>query len=176
MARMKLEHNQIQALAFMLMLAVISVIWDLGRASALKANALAPDIASNASVPSPAVPSQLQMPGTAPQYGLIQTGVVGIAPINGHGVTTMPIFQVVRLSTPQPDFSVTSVEPSVMPKNPDNAAAAAPMKASVPSGISMAPPMDTAEMPALCEINNIQVITPSTEACSQAGGRVLQQQ
>lgn len=174
MARMKLENNHIQALAFMLMLALISIVWDLGRASALRANALSPNIATSTPIPSPTAPGPLQVGATPSQYGLIQTGVVEIAPMDGNGAATMPVFQVVRLSTPQTNFSVASVKPVVMPPNPEEATAA-PIKAPVPTGISMTPPMDTAGMPALCDINNIQVITPSVEACLQAGGRMFPQ-
>lgn len=175
MTGMKFENNQMQALAFMVMLAVISVMWDLGRASALKANAMMPDNAMSTAIQLPTGPRPIQMSGATSQYGLIQTGVVGIAPIDGNGATTMPVFQVVRLGVSNSNFAPTNGGgASAMPVAPETARAPQ-VETHVPSGINKAPPMDATRTATLCEVNTVQVITPSIEACLQAGGRSSQQ-
>lgn len=178
MTGMKLENNQIQALVFMIMLAIICVIWDLGRASAHKAASMFPNATIGAPAQLPSGSGPIQMPGSTQQYGLIQTGVVGIAPLNGIGgfgqATAMPVFQLVRLDVPSPRLAAANAGgASAMAATPE---IPHPVETRVPSGVSVTPSMDAAQAGALCDVNQVQVLTPSVDACLQAGGRVTQPQ
>lgn len=176
MTGMKLENNQIQALAFMIMLAITCVIWDLGRASAHKAAAMLPNIPIGAPAQLPSGSGPLPMPASTQQYGLIQTGVVGITPLNGNGAfgqaAAMPVFQLVRLDIPNPHLAAANAGgASAMPVAPE---AATPIETQIPSGVSVMPSRDAAQAGTVCAINQVQVLTPTADACLLAGGRVTQ--
>jgi hypothetical protein len=166
-----MENTKSTAYAFMIMLAGLAVIAHYGRASA----EVAPPAAYESQMPAGYGPMQ-RPAGYAPQYGLIQTGVVGVAQMDGNGdfgrPAAMPVFQVVQL---QPTMAQAQAgyeaQPHAMqmpqgaPQAP--AAAAEPM---IPQGMSVTPP--AAQMAgALCDIKGVRVLTQSAEACAMAGGQ-----
>lgn len=169
MTGMKFDNNQMQALAFIVMLAVISVLWDFGRAAAMR-----PD------TPASAWPtaSQAHPAGGSVQFGLIQTGIVGVSQVDAHGgfgqATAMPVFQVVRLAVPGGHASAANVG-SGLPAPAASAQQNVPTASGqLPSGISVTPSVDVMGSAALCDVNNVRVMTPSAEACVSAGGQVAQ--
>ncbi len=160
-----MENTKSTAYAFMIMLAGLAVIGYLGRASA----EVAPPNAYAAATPG-AAPG-----GYAPQYGLIQTGVMGVAQLDGLGgfgrPSAMPVFQIVQLQ-PAGTMSQASYEGGSR-----NAEAAQAQQPAMASAEAMAPQGTTVTQPqmagALCDIKGIRVLTQSPESCAMAGGQAV---
>ncbi len=162
-----MENNKSTAYAFMIMLAGLAVIGHYGRASA----EVAPPSAYESAMPGQA--SMQRAPGYAPQYGLIQTAVVGVAHMDGNGAfgrpAAMPVFQIVQLQPATAPAQASYEAPNIAPQAP--VASAEP---SVPQGMTVTPP--AAQMAgALCDIKGIRVLTQNAESCVMAGGQTVTQ-
>lgn len=169
MAGMKLDNNQMQALAFIVMLAVVSVLWDFGRAAAMR-----PEM----SAPAWSTATQVQSAGGHVQFGLIQTGIVGVSQADAQGgfgqTTPMPVFQVVRLAVPGGYASTANAGREIPPSAAPTQQTAPTASAQLPPGMSVTPSVEVMGSAALCDVNNVRVMTPSAEACVSAGGQVAQ--
>lgn len=167
-----MENTKATAYAFMIMLAGLAVLAHYGRASAqMSAVAYAPNAATSA----PAGYGGGMMPGPQPQYGLVQTGVMGVSRLDAGGTfgapSVMPVFQIIQLQapagTPAPGNVGMDGTTRPMMNAPDQAAAA-----SVPQGITVSPPASAQMIGTPCDINGIRVVTQSPSACGSAGGQV----
>ena len=159
-----MESSKTTAYAFMIMFAGMAMISYLGRASA---EVVPPGAAHGAQQ----MPPHAQAPAAA-GYGLVQTGMMGVAQMDGAGgfarPTMMPVFQIVQL---QPaSVMQASYQPSHhMP--PEQRASHATPEMPIPQGMSVSP--QVAGM--LCDIKGVQALTQSADACTAAGGQPVAQ-
>lgn len=127
------------------------------------------------------------------RYGLVQTGIVGVAQLGPTGSfgqpTPMPIFHMVQLQSPmmhpaaahlQPNLG-SAQSPMLSPMPGQQALAAPKIKANaqqpaatadVPPGITIAPQASTQPIGTWCSINSVRVLTQTADACRTAGGSV----
>lgn len=164
-----MESSKTTAYAFMIMFAGMAMISYLGRASAEV-------VPPGATYGAHQMHGHAQSPaaaGYAPQLGLVQTGMMGVAQMDGAGgfarPTMMPVFQIVQLqpaSAMQASYQPAQHAP--VEQRAPQVTAAAP-EVSVPQGMSVAPQM--AGM--LCDIKGVQALTQSPDACVAAGGLPL---
>ena len=160
-----MESSKSTAYAFMIMLAGLAMIGYLGRASA---EVPAPHMESIAPAP-----GMMGAPGYQPQYGLIQTAVVGVAQLDASGAfgrpAPMPVFQIIQLQpTALAGQRQASVEtaPGLGPQARPNA-----VEPGIPHGMSVTPPAQPQMTVTLCDIKGVQALTQSVEACTTAGGQ-----
>lgn len=163
-----MEQSKSTAYAFMIMLAGLALIGYLGRASA----EVAPHSGYAPSQQQQAYGAPAAQPGYAPQYGLVQTGMMGVSQMGMGGEfgrpAVMPVFQVVQLqpaavaaAAAQADYMAT--QRAEQPAAPQTTSTEAPL----PPGMSVAPQLAGT----YCAIKGIQALTPSPEACAMAGGQ-----
>lgn len=163
-----MESSKSTAYAFMIMLAGLAVIGYLGRASAEVAAPHSESIA----------PAQGMMSATGyqPQYGLIRTGMVGVAQLEATGTfgrpAPMPVFQVIQLQPTgyAPRQASLEAAPGMIPQMQAQAT-----EPSIPQGMSVAPPSAPQMTVTLCDIKGVQALTQSAEACVTAGGQAVAQ-
>ena len=116
-------------------------------------------------------------------FGLIQQGVVGVSQMDARGQfgapTALPVYQVVRIH----HRGGLTVQPTERGRL-DGSAGADLNKSGVASdgtsatpmpGIMVAPSIAAKSGPTPCVINDVALLTPSTDACLRAGGEVLTQ-
>lgn len=164
-----MDSSKSTAYAFMIMLAGLAMIGYLERAAAEVAAPHGETIAPASSM--------MAAPGYQPQYGLIQTSVVGVSQLDASGVfgrpAPMPVFQVIQLQpaayAPQRQASLET-PPAMTP--PAYAPTAEP---SIPQGMSVAPPSTPQMTVTLCDIKGVQALTQSADACTTAGGNPIAQ-
>ena len=161
-----MESSKSTAYAFMIMLAGLAVIGYLGRASAEVATPHGESIA----------PAQGMMGGYQPQYGLIQTGMVGVAQLEATGTfgrpAPMPVFQVIQLQPTGYAQRQASLDaaPGMSPQMQPQAT-----EPSVPQGMSVTPPSAPQMTATLCDIKGVHALTQSADACATAGGQPVTQ-
>lgn len=167
-----MENTRSTAYAFMIMLAGLAVIAHYGRASAEVAPASGYEAAMAAYAPSMRPAASYQA-----QYGLIQTGLVGVAQLDGNGAfgrpSAMPVFQIIQLQpTAAPMQGQASLEPAPRAQSETQAPAQGPAVASaepiVPQGMTVTAPQMAGTY---CDIKGVRVITQSPETCAMAGGQ-----
>lgn len=160
-----MESSKSTAYAFMIMLAGLAMIGYLGRASAEVA-------APRTEIIAPAL-SMMSAPGYQPQYGLIQTSVVGVAQLDASGMfgrpAPMPVFQIIQL---QPT-ALAGQRQASLETAPGIGSQAQPhaIEPSIPHGMSVTPPAQPQMTVTLCDIKGVQALTQSVEACTSAGGQ-----
>lgn len=160
-----MESSKSTAYAFMIMLAGLAMIGYLGRASAEVA-------APRTEIIAPA-PSMMSAPGYQPQYGLIQTSVVGVAQLDASGMfgrpAPMPVFQIIQL---QPTALAGQRQASLeTARGIGSQAQPHAIEPSIPHGMSVTPPAQPQMTVTLCDIKGVQALTQSVEACTSAGGQ-----
>lgn len=172
-----MESTKSTAYAFMIMLAGLAMIGYLGRASA--------EVAAPGAYESAPGMSGGHAPGVMgqgpyqAQYGLIQTGVVGVAQLDATGgfgrPAAMPIFQVVQLQpaafAASGQASLGAAPSAVMgAESRSQTSAMPPVEPTVPQGMSVSPPSGAQMTATLCNIKGVQALTQSADACTTAGG------
>jgi len=169
-----MESTKSTAYAFMVMLAGLAVIAHYGRASAEVGYAGAPQQQAMAA----AYPN-MGGAGMYAQYGLIQTGAVGISTLDANGgfgrPSVMPVFQVIQM---QPAAGLVARQAAAAPnlmggqqqQTAPEGMAAAPAEQAVPQGMTVTSPAPT--QGTLCDVNGVRVLTQSPDACTAAGGRM----
>jgi len=159
-----MEQSRSNAYAFMVMLAGLCLVGYLNRASA----EVAPP--SNYSAPQSYAGVQSPNHGYAPQYGLVQTGMMGVSQLGMGGEfgrpAMMPVFQVVQL---QPAAAAAAAAQAEYMATQKPAVEPTPAEVAVPQGMSLTPQVAGTH----CDIKGIQAITPSPEACTTAGGQPM---
>jgi hypothetical protein len=172
-----METTRSTAYAFMIMLAGLAVIAHYGRASA----EVAPPSAYESGMNAPqGYGAAVRAAGYQPQYGLIQTGMLGVAQMDANGgfgrPAAMPVFQVIQLQPAGASGQASYEAPSNMggAQTPAQGPAVASAEPTVPQGMSVTVP--EAQMGGtFCDIKGIRVLTQSAETCGQAGGQPVTQ-
>lgn len=169
-----MENTKSTAYAFMIMLAGLAVIAHYGRASA----EVAPPSAYESGMNAPqGYSAPVRAAGYQQQYGLIQTGMLGVAQMDGNGgfgrPAAMPVFQVIQL---QPAGGPAHASYEAAPHNmgaaqaPAQGPAVASAEPAVPQGMSVTSPAPQMAG-TFCDIKGIRVLTQSAETCVMAGGQ-----
>lgn len=160
------QSTQNAAYAFMVLFAG-SVISNYGRDAAVAAT-------NGAETQMSAAPGYGSPAGSVSgpiQYGLVQTGVVAVASIDGTGrQSVMPVFQIIQLQS----AAALTVGNMAAPNAPNVAAGTVqqPAELKIPQGMNIAPPSGMSVSGTLCEIKGVRVLTETPDACGVAGGQV----
>lgn len=162
------QTTQTAAYALMILIAGFALISNYGRDVALAAT----NRPETQMTPAPGYGPVGVGPVSAPmQYGLVQTGVFAVAPMDGTGrQSIMPVFQIVQLQSAA-TVAAANIAPSSAPSVADSAAQQ-PGETKIPQGINVAPPAGMSVSGTQCEIKGVRVLTETPEACGTAGGQV----
>lgn len=164
------QSTQSVTYTLMILLAGFAVMANYGRDAAVAAP-------NGPEAPMSAPPAYASVPGpvarhVAPmQYGLVQTGVVAVAGIDGMGRhSIMPVFQVIQL---HPASALAAANPAALvSRGALEGTSQQPVESKIPQGINVAPPSGIGMSGTLCEIKGVRVLTETPEACGTAGGQV----
>lgn len=161
-----MQTTQTTAYALMILIAGFAFISNYGRGVALAANGPETQMSQ-----APGYGPVAGGPVSGPmQYGLVQTGIFAVAPIDGTGrQSVMPVFQIVRLQSAAVP-AAANIAPSSAPSVADSAAQQ-PAETIIPQGINVAPPAGMSMSGTPCEIKGVRVLTETPEACATAGGQ-----
>jgi hypothetical protein len=131
--------------------------------------------AAFAAAPAPVGAAQPALPMASPvQYGLIQTGVIGVARLDGNGAfgepQAMPVFQVVQL---QPMASGPAPAPALTgsTQSPGQQGSSEPPALSTALG-GAAPVVNGPAAGTLCDVKGVRILAPSPTLCWSAGGQI----
>lgn len=159
------QSTQSVTYTLMILLAGFAVVSNYGRGAAVAATNV-PEVPMS----TPPAYAPIAAPVGAPvQYGLVQTGVVAVAAIDGMGrQSIMPVFQIIQLQSAA--FAAANVTAPIS-QGVGQSMPQQPLESKIPQGTTIAPPAGMSMSGTICDIKGIRVLTETAEACGAAGGQ-----